>query len=100
MGRSTVDGFARLFVIPQAGHGLTGSNYGVTGTGETIPVAPLANSYNRVDLIIAWVENRQAPGQVTVTNGGRTLPLCSHPAYPKYVNGPASSANSYTCAAP
>jgi feruloyl esterase len=33
MGRATVDGFARLFVMPQTGHGLSGTNYGVTARG-------------------------------------------------------------------
>ena len=34
MGRATVDRFARLFVMPQAGHGLSGTNYGVDGDGQ------------------------------------------------------------------
>ena len=29
MGRATVDRFARLFVMPQTGHGLSGTNYNV-----------------------------------------------------------------------
>jgi pimeloyl-ACP methyl ester carboxylesterase len=99
MGRSTVDGFARLFVIPQAGHGLTGSNYGVTGTGETIPIAPLANAYNRIDVLVDWVENRTAPPlHATVSSGNRSLPLCSYPMYPRYVSGPRTEATSYICA--
>ena len=28
MGQARLDGFARLFVMPQAGHGLSGTNYG------------------------------------------------------------------------
>jgi feruloyl esterase len=100
MGRSAVDGFARLFVIPQADHGLRGNNYGVDGKGTTIPVAPLATNYDRLDLIIDWVENRNAPRQVTVSAGDKTLPLCSYPTYPKYIAGPSTSATSYTCAAP
>ena len=101
MGRRTVDGFARLFVIPQADHGLRGTNYGVDGNGATIPVAPVASNYDRLDLIIAWVEEKKAPPmRVTVSGGDRTLPLCSYPTYPKYVKGPATSASSYTCAAP
>ena len=32
-GRGSVERFARLYVIPQARHGLTGKNYGWMGTG-------------------------------------------------------------------
>jgi feruloyl esterase len=100
MGRSTVDGFARLFVIPQADHGLRGSNYGIDGKGATIPVAQLPTSYDRLDVLLDWVENRKAPPrQLAVSSGDRTLPLCSYPTYPKYTSGPAASASSYTCAA-
>ena len=56
------------------------------------------SSYDRLDVIMAWVEGKQAPPmQLTVSGGDRTLPLCSYPAYPKYVSGPATSAGSYTC---
>ena len=98
MGRSAVDAFARLFVIPQAGHGLTGNNYSVDGKGATLPVAPLASNYDRLDPIIDWVENRKAPPmQLTLSGGERTLPLCSYPSYPKYVGGNVGSASSYSC---
>ncbi len=36
MGRAAVDDFARLYVIPQTGHGLTGSSYTTDGDGHTI----------------------------------------------------------------
>jgi hypothetical protein len=32
--------------------------------------------------------------------GGRSLPLCSYPNYPKYIGGPPESAGSYVSAAP
>ena len=38
MGRDTVDQFARFFVIPQVGHGLSGSSYGTNGGGQADPV--------------------------------------------------------------
>ena len=45
MGRETVDAFARFYVIPQAGHGLTGTSYGVNGSGKPVPPHPYpANS--------------------------------------------------------
>lgn len=91
MGRATVDAFARLFVLPQTGHGLSGSAY---GSGAAIP-----NSYDRVGVLMDWVEQKKAPGkQIRVTAGERSLPMCSYPEYPKYVEGVAGVAESYVCA--
>ncbi len=98
MGRERVDAFARLFVMPQAGHGLSGRNHGVDGEGRTIPVAAIPNTFDRVRLLMDWVERRAAPGKsVVVTAGEKSLPLCSYPEYPRYVEGPASAAMSYRC---
>jgi feruloyl esterase len=99
MGRASVDRFARLFVMPQTGHGLTGTNYGTDGDGGTIPSLPIPNRYDQIGLLIDWVENGVAPGMsVTITAGDRSLPLCSYPAYPRYRGGPPASASSYECA--
>jgi hypothetical protein len=99
MGRSTVDRFARLFVMPQTGHGLSGTSYGQTGDGRTIPTTPIPNRYDQVGLLLDWVENGKAPGMsVTVTAGEKSLPLCSYPSYPRYRGGAAESAASYECA--
>ena len=99
MGRATVDRFARLFVMPQTGHGLSGTNYGQTGDGRTIATAPIPNRYDQVGLLIDWVENGTAPGMsVTVTAGEKSLPLCSYPTYPRYKAGAENSAASYECA--
>ena len=101
MGRDTVDAFARFFVIPQAAHGLSGTSYGTTGAGKTVPSTPIPNSYDKQALIVAWVEQNKAPGKtLTATAGGRSLPLCSYPNYPKYVSGPPESASSYVSAEP
>jgi hypothetical protein len=35
MGRAQVDRFARFFVMPQTGHGLSGTNYATSGDGQT-----------------------------------------------------------------
>ena len=101
MGRATVDGFARFFVMPQTGHGLSGTNYNVDGEGKTIPSVAIPNRYDQTAMLFDWVEKGVAPGMsVTVTAGEKSLPLCSYPTYPKYRSGAATLAASYTCAAP
>jgi len=101
MGRKKVDAFARFFVLPQANHGLGGTNYSVDGDGKSIPAAPIPNTYDRLGLLVDWVEKNVAPPMaVTVTGGKRSLPMCSYPAYPQYVSGPVDTATSYICAAP
>jgi hypothetical protein len=100
MGRGKVDSFARFFVLPQTGHGLSGTNYSVDGEGKSIPVAPIPNAFSRFDLLVDWVEKDAPPTAVTVKAGDRSLPMCSYPAYPKYVGGPTGAAASYECTAP
>jgi pimeloyl-ACP methyl ester carboxylesterase len=101
MGREHVDAFARFYVIPQAGHGLSGTSHGTNGEGKTVAVVKIPSSFDRIKLITAWVEQKQAPGKtLVVSGGGRSLPLCSYPNYPKYVAGPPESAESYVSAAP
>ena len=98
MGRPTVDRFARFFVMPQTGHGLSGTSYGISEDGKTIPSHPVPNRYDQLGLLFDWVEKNAAPGMsVTVTAGERSLPLCSYPAYPRYVSGDHASAASYRC---
>jgi hypothetical protein len=101
MGRETIDAFARFFVIPQAGHGLSGTTFGTDGSGKTIPTAQIPNQFDKLSLIMAWVEQNQAPGKtLVVTAGGRSLPLCSYPNYPRYKGGAPESADSYETTAP
>jgi feruloyl esterase len=98
MGRSKVDSFARLYVLPQTGHGLSGTNYTTAGDGKQIEAKPIPNVFDRLAMLTDWVEKGIAPGKsVSVTAGGRSLPMCSYPEYPKYSKGPADSASSYTC---
>ena len=88
MGRTKVDAFARLFVIPQVGHSLRGNNSSVDGNGRTIPVAPIPSAFDRVQLLIDWVERGIAPGQsIPVSAGDKTMPMCSYPMFPKYAGG-------------
>src|SRR4029077_10302069 len=58
MGRAAVANFVRLFVIPQATHGLAGTGYGVDGDGKTIPTPAIANDYERFAYLVGWVERR------------------------------------------
>ena len=100
MGRSKVDGFARFYVMPQTGHGLSGTNYGVDGDGKTIPTRPVPNTFDRVALLMDWVEKGVAPGKsIKVTAGDRSLPMCSYPEYPKYNKGQVDASDSYVCSA-
>ena len=58
----------------------------------------IRDRYERFALLVDWVERRIAPGMtVTLSGGGRTLPLCSYPQYPKYAGGDAALAASYRC---
>jgi feruloyl esterase len=99
MGQGAVDGFARLFVIPQVGHGLTGTSYSTDGSGNSIAAAPIPSNYDRFGVLLDWVENGVVPGKsLIVTAGTDSQPLCSYPTYPKYVTGPPRVASSYTCA--
>jgi pimeloyl-ACP methyl ester carboxylesterase len=100
MGQSRLETFARLFVIPQANHGLSGRNAAVDGDGKTIEVAPIPNTFDRVRLLFDWVERKTPPPPtVIVTAGAKSLPLCEYPLFPRYFKGPPGSADSYKCVA-
>jgi feruloyl esterase len=85
MGRKAVDAFARFFVVPQANHGLAAATAEIDGNGHPIPRAPLPSSYERFAVLVDWVERKIVPAMsLTVTGqGGRSMPLCSYPSYPK-----------------
>lgn len=98
MGRSNVDAFARLYVLPQTGHGLTGTSYTTDGDGRPQEARQVPSTFDRVALLVDWVEKGTAPGKaITVTGGGRSLPMCSYPEYPRYNKGPVDVAESYEC---
>ena len=98
MGRSKVDTFARFYVLPQTGHGLTGTNYTTDGNGKKLEAKPIPNTFDRLALLTDWVEKGTAPGKsVKVTGGERSMPMCSYPEYPKYAKGPAEAAESWEC---
>jgi feruloyl esterase len=100
MGRSNVDKFARLYVLPQTGHGLSGNNYATDGDGKQIESKAIPSSFDRFALLVDWVEHGKVPAKtIKVTAGTKSLPMCSYPEYPKYNKGPADAAESYSCSA-
>ena len=99
MGRPAVDGFARFYVLPQTGHGLTGSSYATNGDGASIPAAQIPSRFDRVAMLLDWVEKGIAPPKsAMVTGNAGSAPLCSYPTYPRYNTGSQTDAASYTCA--
>jgi hypothetical protein len=111
MGRKNIDKFARLYVVPQAGHGLSGKSYSKNGEGNPVEVKkiPAPNGNDNMDLIMAWAENDQAPaktlfinqeGRIGTKQEGTGYLLCSFPNYPKYVSGPTDQVTSYISFAP
>jgi feruloyl esterase len=99
MGAAAVTRFARLFVMPQAGHGLSGMSHSTDGQGTPITPTPIPSAFDRLTPLMNWVEKSEVPGlSLTVTAAGRSLPLCPYPAYPKYMKGDPSQAASYMCA--
>jgi feruloyl esterase len=99
MGRRAVDQFARLFVIPQANHGLMATTAQIDGRGRPLEESPLPTAFERFAHLVDWVERGAAPATaLTLTGGRKTMPLCSYPAFPKYIGGSAAEARSYRCA--
>ena len=109
MGRKTVDKFARMYVVPQGGHGLSGRGYKVNGEGKAVEPknVPAPNGDDNMELLINWVENNQAPaktlvidpkGKISEKVEGAGYLLCSYPNYPKYVGGSTEQAASYISA--
>ena len=106
MGQKKLNKFARMYVVPQAGHGLSGKSYKMNGDGETVEVKniPSPNSNDKMDMIISWVEEGRAPAKTLVINNegrigvkpeGKGYLLCSYPNYPRYIGGPQDQASSY-----
>jgi feruloyl esterase len=101
MGRDTVDEFARFYVLPQTGHGLTGRSASINGDGESIEPTQIPSGFDRFALLQNWVEDGVAPGKSEIVTGAAGGgPMCSYPEYPRYVGGDPSDAGSYGCAMP
>ncbi|MFN2126318.1 MAG: tannase/feruloyl esterase family alpha/beta hydrolase [Anaerolineales bacterium] len=106
MGQKKLERFARLYVVPQGGHGLSGRSYKMNGNGELVNVKniPSPNSNDKMDLLISWVEEGKAPAKTLVINTdgrigvkpeGKGYILCSYPNYPRYIGGEQDQVNSY-----
>ena len=106
MGWDKLDKFARLYVVPQGGHGLSGRSYKMNGDGEIVELKniPAPNSNDKIDMIISWVEENNAPsktlvvsteGRIGVKPEGKGYVLCSYPNFPRYIGGPADQVSSY-----
>lgn len=101
MGRRAVDDFARLYVLPQTGHGLTGNSAPIDGSGTAAQPTAIPSTIDRFALLREWVENGKAPGKSEIVTGpAGSRPMCSYPEYPRYAGGAAEAAGSYVCAAP
>jgi hypothetical protein len=89
MGRSSVDGFMRLYTAPGVDH---------VGSGAPANVDMLA-------ALADWVERGKAPqGLMLVEQSAkppfavsRARPLCQWPLVPRYKGGDAASAGSFAC---
>jgi feruloyl esterase len=111
MGQKKIGEFARLFVVPQGGHGLAGGSYKMNGERKSVAQKsiPAPNPGDNIDMLVSWVEKKQAPAKTLVVDekgriGNDTnvkgYLLCSYPNYPRYIKGPADMVSSYISGAP
>ena len=99
MGQRQLDRFARLYVLPQRGHGLQGNSYTLTGMGKTVPAAPLPSQFDRLTMLQKWVEQGAAPEKSVVVTGaaGASGLMCSYPQHSHYAGGTAAQASAWQC---
>ncbi len=99
MGRKRLDQFARLYVLPQRGHGLQGNHYALSGKGQPVEAAPLPSQFDRLSMLQRWVEQGVAPAKSETVTGARGSSglMCSWPMYPYYVGGAPDQAAGYRC---
>ena len=99
MGWKQLDRFARLYVLPQRGHGLQGSSYTVTGSGRTVAATPLPGQFDRLAMLQRWVEQGTAPQKAELLGGaaGVSGVMCSYPQHPHYQGGAPEAAASWSC---
>ena len=86
-GPRGTEGFMRYYLVPGANHANVGD-------------VAFAAAWDSVTVLEQWVEERRAPGDLVVgdARGGRSLPLCEYPGWPRYESGDPDSAGSFVCA--
>jgi pimeloyl-ACP methyl ester carboxylesterase len=86
MGRSRVDFFVRLYLIPGYGHG--------RGTFDA--------GFDTIGVLDAWADGGTPPLDLVVFDqnkgSSRTRPLCEWPRWPQYLQGDQTTASSFVCA--
>ena len=99
MGQKQLDRFARLYVLPQRGHGLQGSSYVLSGKGSVQAAKPLPSQFDRLAMLQRWVEQGVAPSNAEVVTGagGSSGLMCGYPRYPHYQGGAPEHAASWRC---
>ena len=100
MGAATLEKFARLYVSPQGGHGLSGNRFELNGEGKETGGGVVPSDFDQFGMLREWVEQGKAPAMSVTAKAsatGDTMPICSYPEYAKYVGGDAGKASSYAC---
>jgi hypothetical protein len=85
-GQDRLSRFLRYYELPGFSHGF----------------GPFNVTYDSLDALVNWVENRQAPANLVMTDAnaatrGRSRPMCEFPAWPSYTGTDPSAASSFTC---
>lgn len=99
LGERQLDRFARLYVLPQRGHGLQGNSYALSGSGKAVTVAPLPSQFDRLTMLQKWVEQNAAPEKSVVVTGagGASGLMCSYPQHAHYTSGAPNQASAWQC---
>ncbi|HMB72367.1 MAG TPA: tannase/feruloyl esterase family alpha/beta hydrolase, partial [Gammaproteobacteria bacterium] len=84
-----VEAYGRLYLVPGMAH--------CAGGNQTL------DQFDLLTPLVEWVENDQAPDDVTATGAsmpGQSRPLCPWPQYAHFAGGEAREADSYECRMP
>jgi feruloyl esterase len=85
----SADEYSRLYLVPGMGH--------CSGGAQTV------DSFDLLTPLVEWVENGEAPAEVTATGAsmpGQSRPLCPYPTYAHFEAGDPAVAASYSCREP
>ncbi len=91
--RSAMENSVRYYVVPNAGHGMTGA----AADGTQLP-----SYFDPEAMLVDWVEKGVVPGDSVVLSepGGRTRLICRYPQTAHYKgSGDAHDAKSFACQA-